>query len=537
VSTFFSNLRQGVRASCRALLPVLAALAVLITASGGVLAGEQAESLERRIDRLIEELGHDKYTVRERAQQELAELGYDAYEALLAAAEHDDLEIATRAEYLLRIIAAQWSIENEPPLVRHHLAYYRSSSPERRVDALNDLARLSQGAGTAALCRLVRFEKSTEWSKQAAIALINGEPVDAPGRARWAKTVREQLGRSARPGAEWLRTYLASRDDPKKAASQWTRWIRDEQDVLQRASGQGNPSIIAALMYYLALDQAEQGNETSADETAGQALRFGSNPSSMRLRARIDMALALAQRGRFQWADSEHRLVLGAGSPRLQLLAGILFSESLHDRGENLAAAQALERVLQLDPQALNQALDNMNRTAPEIRGRMAFFLSCHWEEQGDRAKQRRYLEEAVQHDKGELDALIARYRLPEKDPDFHQQTRDLVDRSASFYRRLIAETPDNIPGKARFYNQFAWLVGNTEGDLDEALECAHKAVELRPDAGAYLDTLAHVHFARGELQSAVKSQTKAAQLEPHSGLIKKKLQLFRDALSEKETR
>ncbi len=535
VSTFFSNSRQGVSISCPAVLPVLAALAVLITASGGVLAGEQAESLDERIERLIEDLGHEKYTVRERAQQELAELGFEAYDALSAAANHEDLEIATRAKYLLLLIPAQWNIENEPPEVRRLLSYYQSEAWEVRSFVLNDLARLSQGTGVPALCRLVRFERSTQWSKRAAVVLMNWEPADQAGRARWAKTIREQLGRSARPGARWLRTYLSFRDDPKKAVSEWEKLIDQEKSALQHSPEQSDPSMAAALWYYLALAQAEQGDEASAEETAERAHQFSPVRSSMRLRARIDMALALVQRGRFRWAEQEYRHVLDAGVPYAKVRAGVLFSETLHDQGDNLAAANVLEEVLEIEERQLEPILDLMNRTHGEIRARMAYFLACHWEEQGDRTKQRQYLDEAVEHDPAELDALIARHQHPDKDPEFRQKTVALIEKAASSYREAIAGTPDESRQKPVLCNQFAWLVGNTEGDLDEALQFARKAIELQPDAAAYLDTLAHVYFARGELDNAVKYQIKAAEHDPYSGLVAKKLKVFRNALKQNE--
>jgi tetratricopeptide (TPR) repeat protein len=178
--------------------------------------------------------------------------------------------------------------------------------------------------------------------------------------------------------------------------------------------------------------------------------------------------------------------------------------------------------------------LGRLRRTVREIRGRAAYFFACHWRERGDRAKQIHYLDEAVQHHPGELDALIARYHLPDKQAEFHRKTVELIDAAASSYRQALAETPDEEKGeKAGLSNEFAWLVGNTEGDLDEALRCARKAVELRPDAGAYWDTLAHVYYARGEFERAVESQKKAAEYDPYSGLIAKKLTLFQNALEQ----
>ncbi len=49
------------------------------------------------------------------------------------------------------------------------------------------------------------------------------------------------------------------------------------------------------------------------------------------------------------------------------------------------------------------------------------------------------------------------------------------------------------------------------------------------------LDTLARVYYAKGDLENAVKYQTKAVELEPHSGLIQHQLDLFRKKLEEKK--
>ena len=82
-------------------------------------------------------------------------------------------------------------------------------------------------------------------------------------------------------------------------------------------------------------------------------------------------------------------------------------------------------------------------------------------------------------------------------------------------------------------YNQFAWLVGNTYGDFDEAIRLSHKSLELRPDAGGFLDTLGHCYYAKGDLENAVKYQTQAVKLEPHTGLIQRKLNQFEKELAQ----
>ena len=91
------------------------------------------------------------------------------------------------------------------------------------------------------------------------------------------------------------------------------------------------------------------------------------------------------------------------------------------------------------------------------------------------------------------------------------------------------------LPTEATSYNQFAWLVGNTEGDFDEALRYSKKSIELKPGYGGYYDTLAHVYFAKGDYENALKTQTKAAELEPHSGQIARKLAVFRKKWEEEK--
>ena len=66
-------------------------------------------------------------------------------------------------------------------------------------------------------------------------------------------------------------------------------------------------------------------------------------------------------------------------------------------------------------------------------------------------------------------------------------------------------------------------------------MKCSQKSIELKPEEGGFYDTLARVYFAKGDLQNAVKQQTKAAELDPHSGLIRRQLEFFRKKLEEKK--
>ena len=80
-------------------------------------------------------------------------------------------------------------------------------------------------------------------------------------------------------------------------------------------------------------------------------------------------------------------------------------------------------------------------------------------------------------------------------------------------------EMKEGPPDDPTYYNQWAWLVGNTGGNLGEALEYAQAPrLKMSPNSGAFLDTLAHVYFARGEYEKAVKTQEEAVRYETAFG-------------------
>ena len=124
---------------------------------------------------------------------------------------------------------------------------------------------------------------------------------------------------------------------------------------------------------------------------------------------------------------------------------------------------------------------------------------------------------------------LIALYKLPKQSKEQLKKTRALIKSAAAALHEQAKQTPaDPAP-----HNQYAWLIGNTEGDFKEALKSSRKSIALQPDSGGYYDTLAHVYFGKGDFENAVRYQEKAVTLQPHSGLINRKLEVFRKKLQE----
>jgi len=497
-----------------------------------------AGDVESRIPQLISQLGDKDYSVRQRAQDELARLGVQAFDALTAASNHEDFEIASRARYLLRWIRSQSSTDKDPPEAKKLVEGYELLQDDERMLRISRLIRLPSLGGVPVACRLIRFERSDLVATYAALELLEYEPMDRGARARWSQLIRENLSAANRKGARWLLAYIALRDAPASAVESWSKLAEEEAKVLRASPEQTARGAAPLLTYLLADAYARLGDQDKANLAAERAMQLGGGPEPAQLRARLQTAFAMKRRGLFAWAEAEYRRVGEIGRPVEQVTSLVYLSEMLHDRSESLRAAevrlQAAERLEKLPPAEREQTKETLGLLgveAPDIRARMNYFLACHWEKKGDRAKHREYLETAIKTSPQEVDTLIALSKLPDQKQSERDRTRKLISQTCDLFRRDIADDPED----ASNYNQLAWLMGNTQTNVDEALRLAKKAVELSPDNGAYLDTLAHVYFAQGDFENAVRHQARAAEVDPYSGQIVAELKRFRTAAEERK--
>jgi tetratricopeptide (TPR) repeat protein len=206
----------------------------------------------------------------------------------------------------------------------------------------------------------------------------------------------------------------------------------------------------------------------------------------------------------------------------------------LHDQEKHLEAAKVLQpAVEELDRNAeyRKTVLERVGREPAGIKSRMHYFLAMDHRDKGDVAKTVEQLDLAMAADPTDADALIGLYRLPNQDVARREKTSKLIKAAADVFRKQIQQSPeDSTP-----YNQFAWLVGNTEGDYAEALRYSQKSLELAPNSAGYLDTLGRCYYAAGDLDNAIKYQTQAVTLDPHSGAMQRQLALFKSALANKK--
>jgi Flp pilus assembly protein TadD len=145
-------------------------------------------------------------------------------------------------------------------------------------------------------------------------------------------------------------------------------------------------------------------------------------------------------------------------------------------------------------------------------------------------AARRRLVEEAVEAYPKDVDALIALYRLPDNTPAQRAAAAAQVTRAIEQIDAEIQALPEETKG----YNEYAWLVANTEGDLEKATRYSRLSLEKSTDNSSFLDTLAHCHAAAGRIPAAVRTQSLARRLEPHGQTIARNLERFRTQLPQR---
>ncbi|HVX10499.1 MAG TPA: hypothetical protein VHC22_04925 [Pirellulales bacterium] len=571
----------------------------------------RATARAKMIEGLIAQLGGDDFFARERAQQELAAIGIESFDALSEAAENnDDVEVQLRARYLVRMMRLASVLESDPPEIKNLLGDYESRGEADRIERIKQVATLSDDKGLSVLCRLVRFERSPILSKEAAAAiLVQKWPADKVAAERRAEMIRRGIGQSARPAAAWLVCYLDGWRDPAAAVGQWQRLVAAEERRAIEAPHQTRPDILSAMWRVHAVLLRRAGRELEAERVLSRLIdreemsiaadtleellrwlvserafgavdrlierfsqRFADDPillyslaDARKAQDRDDLArqavaeaLAidvegdaekasqqhwrvaseLMRRHHWRWAEGEFRRVaeLAPRNNRFSIDARVRLGEALHDRGADGEAATVLEEVVvDMDKNHQdNNEEENTGRTIAGTRARMHFFFACSLTKPDQQNERIQRLLDAVQEDRTDADALIALYRIEGLDPPLVEQNRKRIGEAAEIFRQQIQQQPDDPTP----YNQFAWLVANTEGDYKEALQYSEKSLELvrtnprfAGSEASFLDTLGRCYYAVGDLENAVKTQAKAVEIDPESGLMSSQLEIFRQAL------
>jgi uncharacterized Ntn-hydrolase superfamily protein len=132
-------------------------------------------------------------------------------------------------------------------------------------------------------------------------------------------------------------------------------------------------------------------------------------------------------------------------------------------------------------------------------------------------------------HEMGRLIEAHAAYMTHYESVGDEKMARLEKDRiGAMLVRNLAVENPD--PGNL---NSLAWFCAINDIYLEEALAAAKLAVELAPEEGYIIDTLAEAYFRNGMVEEAIETIKRAIEIDPEDTYYREQLERFEKKVEE----
>ena len=234
-------------------------------AESGISPGSPAQ----KIGQLIEDLGSDDYATRNWAREQLQQRGLEAFEQLQKAQFHADIEIEMAAKYLVGSLLIRWGKETDPVPVQEILLEYGAQIEPERLKRIGMLEFLANRSGLEALVRLVRYEKSEQLSRQAALSILRqSESKDQASREQDADVIRLGITQSTRRQAAWLTTYADDLQRGTYSDAQWRKMIQRQRDELDNRTSEITRESVLELVRTCAGNAAKYDHRAEATRLA-----------------------------------------------------------------------------------------------------------------------------------------------------------------------------------------------------------------------------------------------------------------------------
>lgn len=292
------------------------------------------------------------------------------------------------------------------------------------------------------------------------------------------------------------------------------RWA--EAAVQFKAAWDANPERLAAL--YLSGDSLVRGGEEVAGRRRMEtALLLAIDAGTRRL-----LAMELSRVGLTDAADGQYELLLRIAPPE-----HLEWHEAARHLGErpwaiaDPALAARRQSLAMLDDLRTNfyflSARDYLAGPANFHRMSARAAIAA-----GDFAAAEKHIERALVA--GPTNSDLSEELVPLLESvGRKQQADEMFERQYAAYQAAV----ERFPKSALLHNNIAWLAARSSRRLDDALTHATKAVELSPDNAGHIDTLAEVHFRRGDRDTAVQHSRRALALKPRDETLQKQLHRF----------
>jgi hypothetical protein len=342
---------------------------------------------------------------------------------------------------------------------------------------------------------------------QLRVRLAAATAFEAAGRFADATAQLTEAANRARDPSLYMRLgdFLAGRNQWNDAADAYAKSAeRDTTDPLP--------------LYLQGWAMAKAGKAPAGDALVEEARLLALGDT----RRRAIVAEELSKRDLHEWARQERDIIRQLGWQRAWSSGGYLsyLARDAAAHKDFAKAADAYDRVivgiLGSDFQFVdNSAYLTVPALAHAYRARAALaanrFDAVHKE-----------AEACLALTPGNLDLAIL--LVPELAKHGKSAEADsLYKRAAQAYEDLCAAHPTSDYG----HNSAAWLAACCRRDLDAALKHAEKATQLSPKYAGYRDTLAEVHFQRGDKARAIALMKECRQMEPKNQYFAKQLQRF----------
>jgi len=459
---------------------------VLFTAPAArVMADEpdltEHKALAAKVEQLIADLGADQFARRENAQAALKQLGLVAFDALIEAQRHPDIEIALRARYLVRSLPIRWARDTDPRRVKGLLATYSETSRADRLNRMQQLAGMPDSSGIEALCRLVRFETDHLLSKEAALlAISHVVSEDSVARKELAGRIRATIELSNRTSAGWMLTYARTLESGEETVDQWQRIVDTEFETLARFPENTGRDIVRDLLRWQAMLLRQLGRRDSALSVIRRTLDLmeGDREEIFDI---VDWSLEFNA-----WTMIDE--IAKRFPIEFNKDAGLVYrlAEARRKRGEEPLAMETAARALAMQP----NLLERHNETAFALMIRQMY----DWSE----SEYRLVINAQKTENRTTLDS---RYFLGDmlfdlgkikEAADVWQGAVDAIDNNGSLLQQSLRSSA-TVRGTAAYYH--AMHYGNI-GDHAKQIEFLDKAIKLEPTQPNYLIAMYRVEKA-----------------------------------------
>ncbi len=207
------------------------------------------EQLQQKIAGLIEQLGDENFQTRRAAEIALVRIGLPAFEQLRQAMNHPNVQIEVAARYLVRSQSVTWWLDTDPLSVRQVLQDYNELKNEDRETTMHQLANEKTDNALLALCRITRYESSEKLSKAAALFLMETivDRIDLAESSKLTPHIREAMGDSQRPAAQWVEALVDTIDDGAPNAEQWRNLAKLEYILLEKTPRDTSKALVMRL--------------------------------------------------------------------------------------------------------------------------------------------------------------------------------------------------------------------------------------------------------------------------------------------------